>query len=263
MKNKRGMFGLFAIMMLLAVFASGCTQPMDQAGDLSLKSVKDSGKLIVGTFGDIPSMTFHDASGNLVGFDIDLAKEIASKIGIAAEFREMSFPNMFSSVKSGDVDILVSSITITQERSQQMLFSAPYFDGGQVIYTRSETAAIKTPGDLNNKKVGVLNGTTGEKAVLAIEGIDPSMVTSYDGSDTITQDLVNGKIDAGVQDYVGVVGVVKSNPTLKIVGEPFTQEYYGVVTKLGNGALMDKIDNIISEMKMSGRLQEIKDKWFK
>ncbi len=259
-------FGGIVILALTLIFIGYRylnTNKQIQTTDPSLSNIKEKGKLIVGTFGQIGLMTYHDESGKLAGFDIDIAKEIASKIGIPVEFKEMSFPEMFAAVGNGSVDVLVSSITITSERSKNMLFSIPYFDGGQVIFVGKDNNDIKLPADLKNKKVGVLKGTTGERAVLALEGINPSLVISYDDNDKGTQDVKNGKIVAFVEDYIGAVSIIKANPSLKIVGEPFTQEYYGVVTKLGNNALMDEINNVLREMKRNNGLQQLNDKWLK
>ena len=233
------------------------------ATDSSLSDVKARGKLVVGTFGQIGLMTYHDKTGNLVGSDIDIAKEIASKIGTPIEFKEMSFPDMFVALGNERVDMLVSSITITQERLKTMVFSIPYFNGGQIIFTRKDNNDIKTLSDLKNKKTGVLKETTGEKAVLALEGINPSLVISYEDNGKMTQDLKDGKIDAVVEDYVGAIPIIKNNPDLKTVGKTFTQEFYGIATKLGSDTLMDEINSILREMKRSGQLQQIEDKWLK
>ncbi len=259
MKNKRGMFGLFAIMMLLAVFASGCTQPMDQAGDLSLKNVKDRGRIMIGIDPDFPPMRLYDGSGKLVGFDVDVANDIALKLDVQPELSIISWGDLFDNVKAGDVDIIISAITITQERSQQMLFSSPYLDAGQVIMTRKDNNEITSPENLRGKKIGVLNGTTCKEAAMMYA--EPQTITSYNSYTEIINNLIGGKLDAMVTDLIGASGYAKQEPSLKIVGEPFTSEYYGIATKLGNNALMDEINRILREMKRDGKLDEIKNKW--
>jgi ABC-type amino acid transport substrate-binding protein len=232
--------------------------------DTSLVTVQKRGKLIIGTYTNIVPMTYKDSSGNQIGYDIDLAKEIATQLGVTPEIKVMSFPDMFADVQTGDIDIIVSSITITPERSQEMLFSIPYFDGGQVIFTHKNNNSIKSIEDLKGKKIGILKQTTGEKAVNSLPFVSEITIVRYEtSSGQIHEDAINGKIDAGVGDYVGVVGQLKTQPLLKIAGEPFTQEYYGVVTKLGNNTLIEEINTIIREMKRSGKLQQLKDKWLK
>jgi polar amino acid transport system substrate-binding protein len=233
-----------------------------QSNDSSLADVKKKGKLIIGTFGDIPLMTFKDQAGNLVGHDIDLGKKIAAQLGVEAEFRVMTFPDMFASVKNRDIDMAISAITITPERSQEMLFSIPYFDGGQALIIKSTNNSIKSINDLKGKKIVVLKGTTGEKAVSSLSFIDPSQIISK--SERATDEVIKGTADAAVEDYVGAVGEVKKlNNTIKVVGEPFTQEYYGIATNINNKTLIEEINTTIRELKRTGELQQIKDKWLK
>ncbi|MFH0875028.1 MAG: ABC transporter substrate-binding protein [archaeon] len=264
MKNKY--FAYIACFTLLTLFLAGCTKeasqkPEQTITDKSLQNIKDRGKLIVGTYGEIPYITFLDESKNFAGYDTEIARDIASKLEVSVEFRKMSFPEMFTAVKKGDVDILMSVITITPERSLEMLFSIPYFQGGQALMVRKDNPSIKSIEDLLGKKIGVLKGTTGESATLSLPNISKSTVISYENSASRNPDLISGKIDVAVEDYVGLVGYVKEDSSLMIAGEPFTQEYYGIVTKLGNDALMDEINKILRDMKRTGRLDEIKKKW--
>lgn len=229
--------------------------------DSSLSAIKAKGKIIIGTYPEITPMTFHDSLGNLSGVDIDIAKKIASQIGVSSEFREMTFPEMFKAVQDGSVDILVSSITITPEREQVMLFSIPYFDGGQVIILNKENKDIKLIEDLDNKKVGVLKETTGEKAARNI--LKKSQIITSSDIVELSQLLKTGKLDAVIEDLSGAAGLVKNDPTFKIIGDPFTQEYYGVVTNIKNHALIDEINGILRDIKRSGELKSITDKWLR
>jgi len=253
---------IIILIIVLAVFFAwwqlGREQEEYVAGDSSLTDIKERGKLIVGTFPKITPMTYHDEQGNNVGHDIDVIKEVASQLGVSIEFKEIFFPDMLEAVKKGEVDVAISAITITTERSKEMLFSAPYFDAGQTIIAQKNNENIKSPQDLRDKKVGVPRGTTCEKT--AKEYVDPENLESYDDFEEVEL-LVNGKLDAIVHDYVAAVDFVKKYPTLKIVGEPFTQEYYGIASHKDNKALIDKIDKILREMKRDGQLKEIWNKW--
>lgn len=252
---------------VLIILISGCMKtapikPEEQIQDRSFLDVKERGVIVIGTFAKIPLMTYLGESGNFMGHDIDIAKEIASEMGVSIEFKDIFFPDMLEAVKTGEVNIAVSSITITPERSEGMLFSIPYFNAGQVIITRADNEDIKGPEDMEGKKIGVIKGTTGEKTVLELDYIDPSLVKHFDEEEDRAKSLLDREIDVFVEDVTGATGIVKNNPELKIVGEPFTQETYGIATKPGNKALMDEINKILMEMKRSGKLEEIENDWF-
>lgn len=250
------------IVVLLLVLA-GCDKQeeikSEDIKDKSLLDIQERGELIIATISDYPPMEYLDEEGNLIGYDIDVVKEIASQIGVTAKIEKKLWGELFDLVKSGEVDIIISSITITPERQNEMLFSAPYFDAGQSIIVRAENNEVKGIADLKTRKVGVQAGTTCETATL--EHVDSSLVMTYESYDPIINDVKNGKVDALVTDLIGSIAFVKENPELKIVGEPFTQEYYGIATKIGNKELMDEINRILREMKRNGKLNEIKEKW--
>jgi polar amino acid transport system substrate-binding protein len=267
-KKQKQILLLFAVVFL--IFITGCSNMSLKKGgpetDSSLLNVKERGKLVVGS--DIPwePMEFFDASGKAAGLDIDIAGEIASKLGVSLEVRDIPWDDLFAAVKSGDVDIAMSGITITPERSEEMLFSNPYFDAGQVIIVTSSNTEIKNLSDLRNKRIGAQVNTTSNQE--ALKYTDPSLVKTYesfeyseDMKEGIIYDLKNRKIDAVIIDYVPASELVKKNPILKIAGDPFTEEYYGIVTKKDNYALMYEINRILREMKNNGKLEELKNKW--
>ncbi len=252
------MYRIYAFVIVLSlVLVSGCTSTTHEASDPSLTNVVSKGVLVVGAIPDYPPMESIDETGNLVGYDIDLVREIAAEIDVTPEFRQIAWGDLFDAVKSGEVDMIISAITITPERSETMLFSVPYFDAGQVITVKKENTDINGPEDLMGKRVGVQSGTTCEEA--ALQYVDE--VVGYESYDPIIADLKEGNVDALVTDLIGSTGHVKNNPELKIVGEPFTQEYYGIATKLGNDALMERVNEILREMKRNGKLDELKTKW--
>ncbi len=217
--------------------------------------------LLVGVNVEYEPMEFFDESGNIIGLDIDIISEIANKLGLTLKLVDYGWEELFVAVKSGDVDLAISSITITAERQKELSFSAPYFNGGQIIIVRNETADILTPPDLKSKKVGVLAESTSKEA--ALEYVLPKLLTSFTSDIFTVQNLLDKTIDAIVMDYVAATAVVKNNPSLKIVGEPFTQEFYGIATQLNNQSLINDINLALREMKRDGSLEQIVNKWLK
>ena len=228
----------------------------DRPSDTSLIDIKKKNKLYVGI--DIPYgvMEFYDKSGKPAGIDIDIANEIASRIDVSVEFKTMPFSELFDALKEGEVDVVISAVTITPERQEEMLFSVPYLDAGVSIAVRKDNTDIKSIEDLKGKRVGVLKGTIAEKLVAKSKYISPSLVKSYLKNDERLQDLLDGKLDAIVVHFI-----VKDLPSVKLVGEPLSQSYYGVVAKLKDITLMDEINKTLRELKRSGKLREIKQKY--
>ncbi len=231
--------------------------------DFSLSDIKNKGKLIVGI--DIPYgvMEFSDASGTLVGIDIDIAKEITSVLGVQPEFKLVAWDLLIpAAVQKGEVDLVISSMTITEERKKEMLISAPYFNAGQVIVIKSKNKDINSIDDISGKKIGVQLNTTGSKFIMEKYSQEES-ITVYETNLKNFDALKNGEVDLILTDYINAIDMIKKDPSLKIAGNPITQEFYGMATKLGNNTLMDKINNILREMKRNGQLKQIEDKWLK
>jgi len=261
MKNKIGLLiGLF----LLLIFSSVHTSHGEQAetGDTSFSKIKEKGKLIAGSSPwDTPPMSYFEENGNIVGLEIDVIREIASQLGLEAEVRYTEWDVLFDQIKTGELDVAVASITITIERQKEMLFSDPYFSTGQVALVKSDYDGINSPEDLAGRVVAAESETTCERAALSY--VDESTLIKYitqEDMDGILESMLNGKVDAIVMDYIGAWAYTLEGK-YKIATEPFTQEYYGFATKLGNKALMEKINGVLRKMKRTGKLNEINAKW--
>jgi polar amino acid transport system substrate-binding protein len=262
--KKNSLLTILGILIIIIIGAWIWYQNFPTA-DASLANLKKRGVLIVGS--DIPYgvMEFFTANNQPAGIDVDVAQEIASRLGLKLEFNGYGWDQLFFKVKNGEIDLAISSITITPERQTEMLFSNSYFNGGQVIVVRADNQEIKGVNNLMAKKIAVQKDTTGysEAKKYTLE----NLISTYlnfndpDGGASITTDLKNGQVDAIIVDYIQALSLIKSDPGLKIVGVPFTEENYGIATKLGNDSLMKKINSILSDIKEDGTLKKIEDKW--
>ncbi len=237
------------------------------AVDPFLDKIKQSGKLVVGVDFSYGVMEFFDENKNPVGIDIDIIKEIARRLGLEVDIKSYSWDELLAATKNGEIDLAISSITITAPRSKEMLFSAPYFNGGQVVIVKTDNSGISRLADLTNKKIGAQKDTTSYDEAIKLTAQDLIITyASWDNSDLsggIISDLKEGKTEAVIVDYIQAISSVKDNPTLKIVGEPFTQEYYGLASKLDNTALIEEVNTILRDLKREGLLENIKNKWIK
>jgi polar amino acid transport system substrate-binding protein len=242
------------------IFLMSCTN--QAVTDPEIKKIKDSGKLIVGISLPYKPMEFYDENNVLQGIDIEIAKEIASRLGVGIEFRNLAWDSFFDTVKKGDVDIGISSITITPEREEEMLFSAPYFNGGQVAIVK-KGSNLTSIGE-SKGKVLVLKGTTMETEAKKL-GLDMVAIEDTTGEANFVSQaatkLGSGEAEAAIMDYITGINMIKENPQLTLLGEPFTQEFYGIITKRGNYALMSEINRILRDMKRDGKLNQIQKKW--
>jgi polar amino acid transport system substrate-binding protein len=152
--------------------------------------------------------------------------------------------------------MIIAAITITTERAEQVLFSNAYLNAGQVIIVNEFNQNISIPDDLENKSVGVQSGTTSEAE--ALKYTNSSLVKVYDHYLEARADLIAGEIDAIIIDYPAGLGLIKNISGLKIVGEPFTDELYGIAVKKGEQALKTEIDDLIA----SSEIKELEAKWF-
>jgi ABC-type amino acid transport substrate-binding protein len=240
--------------------------PAKTNSDPIIRKIQEKGKLVIGTDAPYGIMEFLDKEGKVIGVDADIGAEIGKSLGVKVEMVDYDWDKLLEAVKNGEVDIAVSSITITPDRESEMLFSIPYFNGGQSILVNIKNNNINLPEDLKNKRIGVQKQSTSE--IVAKKYTSEKNISLFDSYDVpkgtksgIIYDLLTGKLDAAMWDYIACLSIVKDNPGIKIVGEPITQEYYGVVTKLGNNLLMERINSVLRDLKNSGKLQEIINRW--
>jgi len=218
---------------------------------------------VVGTAADFAPFEFIDENGNYAGFDIELMNAIAEKIGYEVKWENADFAGLVASLQTGKYDAVISGMTITASRQEEVDFSKPYFRSDQAVVVQASNTTILSREDLADKKIGVQLGTTGE--LLARELVsDKGNVYAYDSPDQAFLDLNTGRLDAVVNDLPvsGYFLVRNQNLPLKIAFTIETEEYYGIAIKKGNTELAEKINNALVELKQEGKYAEIYQKWF-
>lgn len=247
----------FSLILCLIFVASlsGCIN-QDEELTPTIKRIKNAGELVVGTCTPFEPMEYINETGVIVGFDIDFASEIALELDVELKVIDMNFSALLNAVENGSIDMAIAAITINVDRSEQVLFSNPYLNAGQIIVVQSTNEFISSPEDLKDKTVGVQNGTTSEQE--ALKYTNATFVRTYVDYVEASKDLATGDIDAIITDYPYAISLTKNNADLKIVGEPFTNELYGIAIKKGEADFKTKIDQMIA----SGITKNIEDKWF-
>ncbi|MEI0516622.1 amino acid ABC transporter substrate-binding protein [Brachyspira murdochii] len=232
--------------------------------DNSLQKVKDAGKLVLGLDDTFAPMGFRDENGEVVGFDIDLAKEVALRLGVELEIKPIEWSSSILSLNKGDVDVLWNGVTINDARKQQINFSKPYLNNRLVIVKAIDDAAINSKDDLSGKVLGVQVGSNDEALTADPSSKDAKEIRRYDVNVNAFLDLQAKRIDAVIIDEVAAQYYIseKKAPFVVVDNSPLTEELYGVGFRKSDEKLLAEVDRILDEMKADGKAAEISQKWF-
>lgn len=244
---KRATWLVVVGLLLVGLTVPGCSQTSD--------------KLTVATDATWPPFEYVNTDTKAIeGFDIDVMTAIAEEAGLEIEFVNVAWDPLLTGMAQGTYDMAISSITITEDRKKDMLFSDPYFAAGQIVVVGINESAITGPGNLAGM-VGAQIGTTG---AFEVEKIPAATLKTYDDIGFAFQDLMNGQIVAVVCDNPVALGYVGENPTkLKTVGDVFTDEYYGIAVAKRNEALLDDLNKAVAALQADGLFEDLADKWLK
>jgi polar amino acid transport system substrate-binding protein len=199
-----------------------------------------------------------DVTGEIVGFDIDIMNAIAERAHLDIEFVNVGWDALLAGMAQGTYDCSISCITITPERAEEMLFSIPYFTAGQIVVVQKDNTTFTSKDDLTGE-VGAQLGTTG---AMEVEKLSGCTLKNYDEIGLAFQDLMNGQISAVICDVPVARGYVNQNPNeLKIIGEMFTTEQYGVAVAKGKEDLLAKINAAIQALIDEGLIDQYALQW--
>lgn len=267
---------LTILLVLTVVFVAGCgnnsntdTSNNSSAGTNggtaataknSLEAVKASGKLRIGTEGTYAPFTYHDASGKLTGFDVEIAEEVAKRLGADPEFSETQWDGLFAGLDAKRFDVIFNEVSINEDRKAKYDFSEPYIVSKAVLIVSENNEDIKAFADLKGKKSG--QSLTSNLSEIARE--NGAEIVAVDGFNQAVDLLTSGRIDATVNDGLSYLDLKKQKPDVKIkvVDEiPNGSESAAVFLK-GNDDLVKAVSDAIIEMKSDGTYLKISEKYF-
>lgn len=233
---------------LAALAAVACTMSLAACG------ADESGKIRIGIKFDQPGLGFKK-SGTYVGFDVDVAKYVVKKLGYSEDeivWKEAPSKQREAMLQNGDVDMILATYSITDERKNAVSFAGPYFVAGQDLLVRKDDHSINGPEDLNGKRLCSVTGSTSAATVKEKFASEVQLMEQPGYAECATA-LFSGIVDAVTTDDIILAGLASaSRGKLRVVGKPFTQEYYGVGIKKGDTALAKKINAAITEMIKDG-----------
>lgn len=217
--------------------------------------------LKVGAYPNNPPFEYKTPAGAFEGFEIDVTKEVARRLGMTTDIADYGFQALFAGVSSKRIDIALSSITITPERLKTMAFTQPYYDSDAGVAAKVGSS-IGSISDLKGKTIGVLSGSTGEKWAKENSTADGfKAIKGYNSQQDMFLDLGNGRTDAVVSDVPGMQYLFTKEKAFAVKARIQTGEQYGLMMAKDN-PLFDKVNNAITDMKKDGTLAKIHKKWF-
>ncbi len=217
--------------------------------------------LVVGAYPANPPWEFINEQGTYEGYEVDVARAVAERLGMDVEFENLGFQALFAATASGRIDGAISSISVTPERLENQSFTQPYYDSDGAIVGRAD-AGVETVEDLAGETIGVVAATTGAKwAEENGEQIGIAGVKSYEKQQDLLMDAANGRIVGGAGEVAGFQYAIRQMPGLEILVRIPTGERFAMMMRKDH-PLLGQINEAISEMKRDGTMAQIHETWF-
>ncbi|MFJ9382293.1 transporter substrate-binding domain-containing protein [Peribacillus sp. NPDC101481] len=274
MLKKKKWLKLSLLSLLAVILLSGCgggndSDKAEEGGGKDkekdvLAQVKEKDKIVFGVKNDTRLFGLKNPStGEVEGFDIDIAKALAAEIlgdENKVEFKEVTSKTRMALLNNGDIDAIVATMTITEDRKKEVDFTDVYFDAGQSLLVK-KGSDIKGIDSLKGKKVLAVKGST--SSINIREKAPEAQVLEFENYSEAFAALKSGQGDALTTDDSILYGMADEDPSYELVGGTFTEEPYGIAVKKGNAEFVEELNKALKSLKDSGKYDEIHDKWIK
>lgn len=245
---------LIGIMLVASMVLAACgdeTSTLDQ--------IQERGELTFAMTGQYPPFNYVADNGEIIGFDVDIANEIASRLGVEAKPITTDWDGILTGLMGGNFDVIIGSMAVTEERAQQVNFTRPYyFDGAQLFV--DEASDVNGIEDFETADIGVVVGTTFESMLLEMDNIN---VRSYQSDVDNIRDLEMGRLDGLVTArFVGLYTSAQEDLAIRPAGEPLYVEEIAIPVRKSDKDLLEAINNALEGMIEDGTYGEISNRWF-
>ncbi len=257
---KKFVLAVAAVALMLSF--AGCKKT--SKADNSLEELKTRGVFVLGLDDSFPPMGFRNDDDEIVGFDIDLAKEVANRLGVSFKAQPVDWDAKEMELSTGKVDCIWNGLTITKEREESLALTKPYLNNDQVLVVRNNSGFTKLS-DLAGKTIGVQSGSSAQEAIKNNEEFASSVkeVVLFKENITALNDLVIGGVDGVVMDsVVASYDIAQSKKPLVLIPEVLSNEAYGIAFRKNDIKLRDAVQSTLEEMKKDGTVEKISTKWF-
>jgi len=265
------LFTAISLLSVIMIVLAGCAgKSEDKTTDTTapsnlLEKIKSAGKIRVGLMGTYAPYNFLNDKHEVDGFDADVAKQVAKRLGVEVEFITGEFSGLIEGLQKDKYDALVTQVTITDDRKKTMDFSEPYIKNAVNVIVKSDNTAIKSVDDFKDKKIGVGLGTNDEKYLrdVVLPKVGNFEIATYNDVITSLSDLNVGRIDATINNIFAIKPLLEKNHLdIKPVGEPIKEDVAGIAVRKNNPELVQALNKALDEMKSDGTFKEIFQKWF-
>jgi len=262
--------GPLARLLTLLVLLAGLLTPLVAFSQDTLAEIKKRGSINVFVEAQYRPYEFRDASGEIVGLDIDLARKMFEQgLGVKVVFTDLDLVGVLGSLQTGKADFVISGIVMTQERAKRFDLSIPYSEAGAAVLVRADESRLKGPDDLSGKIIGTQLGSSSQKAAEAFDAQLKGQgkpgyaeLKTYERFPTAHQDLLAKRLDAVVQGRPPLKVLIKERPgQFKILSGLGPKAYYGAVVRKGDTALLEFVNGQIRKFKQDGSLKALQEKW--
>ena len=257
------------VLLLALVFFTGCTQMQQTTSSTSTSPVLDRiqkrGELVVGTMGNMPPLNMTAKDGEVFGFEPDLARKLAAAMNVKVKFVTKPFNELLPALQNGEVDMVISGMTITPERNLKVAFVGPYFISGKAFLTKIKTVAYaKEAEDANNPNTKIVTLKDSTSQAFAEKYLDKTTLFTTGTYDEAVDMVLQDKVQAMIADYpICVVSVFRyPEAGLLSVVTQLTYEPIGIAIPANDPLLMNWTRNTLNSIEGSGMLDELKLKWF-
>lgn len=213
---------------------------------------RSENELILATEAGFAPYEYYE-NGEIVGIDIDIAREVAKELGKELVIKDIAFDSIINEVKTGKSDFAAAGISYTKERGKAVLFSINYVDSKQVVVVRNDSD-INSSSDLKNAKIAVQLGSVADTYVTS-EYKKAEIIRQKKYLTTI-QDLEDGKVDCVVMDELPALEILKTKSNMRILEKPLVTDSYGIIVRKSNDELLEVINKVIKRMQDDGSLNE-------
>ena len=257
---------LLTVALAIACLASCASSEEKAASQPTIERIEQRGKMLVGTTGDYRPLSFREKDGTYWGFGIEMANEIAKRMGVAVEFVQTSWPTLTADVQAEPqtFDLAIGGITITDARRETMLMSDGYLANGKTILCRaSEADKYKSIADIDRPEVRVMVNPGGLNEKFANASLPHATIIVHQRNEEIPSLVAEGNADVMITEITEAPYYVQTDTRLAapLLGEPFTHGEIGVLMRKGQDDLLQLVNDVISQMKRDGSLRRLHEKY--
>ncbi len=229
--------------------------------DDSWNSITEKGKIVIGLCAQYPPFeSKNEKTGKLEGFDVDMGMSIAEKLGVRADFVDAEWQGLLGGLQKGDFDILITCMSKSETRGENVNFSDVYYKLPDVIVVRKDDTKIRDQSDLKGKTIGVQLGTGSEQLADKMRDMFRD-IKRYNYNPEAFTDLKFKRIDAVIVGYAYAVNQIKADPSYKVVGEPLSEAEIVMVMRKGADELTAKVNQALEVIRNDGTYQQVYDRW--